>query len=64
MGAGLILGIIIAVLVVVVLFFVYGWPALRGGAPQNPGANINVQIPNPMDQGGGGTGGGGTGGGQ
>ncbi len=43
------LGMIVAVLVIVILaviFFVYGVPALRGVNNQQP-ANINVQVPVP-----------------
>ncbi len=45
-GAGLIIGVVVA-LVLVVLFFVYGLPAIRGN--QNKDVNINVEIPNPVD---------------
>ena len=45
-GLGLILGIIIAI-ALVVLFIVYGLPALRNNqAPaEQPGTNINVTLP-------------------
>lgn len=42
MGLGVILGIIFAVVIAGILFFVYGLPAIRG-APS--GTNINVQLP-------------------
>lgn len=47
-GVGMIVGIILAVLVIALLV-IYGIPAIRGdqGAPQQPGTNINVTIPNP-----------------
>jgi hypothetical protein len=38
-GVGMILGVVL-VLVILVLFFVYGLPALRGG--NNEGTNINI----------------------
>ncbi len=47
MGAGLILGIIITVLAIIVLFYVYGWPALKGDQQQQPDTNVNIQIPKP-----------------
>ena len=55
---GMILGVIIAI-ALVVLFFVYGLPALRQGSGNQPGgANINVTLPS-----GGGSGSGSTSGG-
>jgi hypothetical protein len=63
---GLILGVIIAI-ALVVLFFVYGLPALRQGAgDQQGGTNINVSLPGGSQGGGAGSGstnGGGSGGG-
>lgn len=57
MGSGLVIGIAIVILIGLVVFFVYGMPALRGGQ-QNPSDNINIQVPNPLDnQNGGGNGG-------
>jgi len=52
-GLGLILGVIIAI-ALVVLFFVYGLPALRQGGNNGGGTNINVTLP----EGAGGTSGG------
>ena len=44
-GAGIILGVIVAI-VIIVLFFVYGLPAIRGANNTEPRTtNINVQIP-------------------
>jgi hypothetical protein len=52
-GAGAIIGIVIAI-ILIALLFIYGLPALRGGNAGTPGpsANINVDLPS------GGTGGG------
>lgn len=61
-GAGLIIGVIIA-LVIIALFFVYGLPALRGnGGSNDRGTNINVQIPDLGGNGGDNGGSGGSGG--
>ncbi len=44
-GAGIILGVIIA-LIVVVLFFVYGLPAIRGSTtPTSANLDVNVTLP-------------------
>ncbi len=44
-GAGLIIGVIIALLLIV-LFFVYGLPAIRNsGADQGRDVNVDVQLP-------------------
>jgi len=48
MGTGLVLGIIVAILLGAIVFFVYGWPMLQGQTPKE-GTNINVQIPNPTE---------------
>ncbi len=55
---GLILGVIIAI-ALVVLFFVYGLPALRQGQSQPNGGNTDINVTLP----GGGTGSGGSSGG-
>ena len=48
MGVGMILGIVITTIVVLVLFYVYGWPALMGRVPEESGGtNINVIVPTP-----------------
>jgi len=51
MGVGMIFGIIVTVLIILVIFFMYGWPAITGyyqqPAPQPAPTNINVTIPNP-----------------
>lgn len=47
MGLGFMIGILI-VIVAVILFFVYGLPAIRAGKDQPNTTNINVQVPNPM----------------
>lgn len=44
-GVGVIVGVLVAI-VLIVLFFVYGLPGLRGaGAPDNGGVNVNVDLP-------------------
>lgn len=43
-GVGLIIGIVLA-LVVIVLFFIYGLPALRNLGGGGGGTNINVTLP-------------------
>lgn len=43
-GAGLVIGVIIAI-VLIALFVIFGLPAIRD--KQNPGTNINVEIPMP-----------------
>ncbi|MDD5068601.1 MAG: hypothetical protein PHS53_04350 [Candidatus Pacebacteria bacterium] len=45
-GLGIILGVLIAI-IVIVLFFVYGLPALRGSQTAQPsnGINVNVSLP-------------------
>ncbi len=62
---GMILGVIIAI-ALVVLFFVYGLPALRQGSqPSEGGTNINVSVPGSTGgtgSGSSGSSGGGTGG--
>jgi hypothetical protein len=58
-GVGMIIGVLVAI-VLIVLFFVYGLPALRGNpAPAQNGLNVDVNLPS----GGGDNGGAGTGGG-
>jgi hypothetical protein len=62
----MVVGILVAI-IIIVLFFVYGLPALRGSNQPN-GTNINVTVPgiggdNSGGTGGGGGGTGGTGGG-
>lgn len=50
-GVGMILGIIVAALIVIGLFYVYGWPAIRGNNQPSPAAptnTYNVTIPNPV----------------
>ncbi len=47
MGLGLIIGLLI-VIVAVVLFFVYGLPAIRANKSEPNTTNINVQVPNPV----------------
>lgn len=55
-GAGTIIGIVIAI-ILIALLFIYGLPALRGGAaPSGGGASVNVSLPSGDS--------GGTGGGQ
>ena len=49
MGTGLILGIIIAILLGGLLFFVYGVPAFWSQQREETD-NINIEIPNPLDQ--------------
>jgi hypothetical protein len=53
-GAGMVVGILVAI-IALVLFFVYGLPALRGSDNSGGGANINVQLPAANDGAGGGT---------
>lgn len=46
-GVGLVVGVLLAI-AVIVLFFVYGLPALRGkpaSAPTNNGVDVNVTLP-------------------
>lgn len=43
MGMGLIIGLLI-VIVVLGLFFAYGWPAIKGDRGGSD-ANINIQVP-------------------
>lgn len=44
-GAGTIIGIVVAI-ILIALLFIYGLPALRGGsAPSSPSANIDVNLP-------------------
>ncbi|MDD5050934.1 MAG: hypothetical protein PHV93_04350 [Candidatus Pacebacteria bacterium] len=45
-GLGIVLGVLIAI-IVIVLFFVYGLPAIRGNqTPQTSnGINVNVSLP-------------------
>lgn len=46
-GLSIVLGVIVA-LALVVLFFVYGLPALRNAKPaQNDSINVNVTTPTP-----------------
>ena len=48
MGMCLVLGIIVAILIGMMVFFVYGWPWLQGNQQQQEGGtNIDIQIPNP-----------------
>lgn len=48
-GAGMIIGIVVAV-ILIALLFIYGLPALKGdGASNTPSANINVQLPSAND---------------
>ena len=47
-AAGMVIGILI-VLVLVVLFFVYGLPAIRNTNPETPDTtNIQIDIPSPV----------------
>jgi hypothetical protein len=51
-GAGTIIGVVIAI-ILIALLFIYGLPALRGGGTSNaPSANIDVNLPNPGTGGG------------
>jgi hypothetical protein len=43
-GAGTIIGIVVAI-ILIALLFIYGLPAIRGGSAPAPGANINVTVP-------------------
>ena len=44
-GLGIIAGILIAI-IAIVLFFIYGLPAIRGNeAPKDDDVNINVTLP-------------------
>ena len=44
-GAGIVIGVVVA-LIVVVLFFVYALPAIRGSAtPTSANLNVSVTIP-------------------
>lgn len=54
-GAGTIIGVVVAV-VLVALLVIYGLPALRGAGGNNPGpsANIDVNLPGGAGNGGGG----------
>lgn len=52
-GIGMLVGIVLAVLVII-LFFVYGLPAIRNSNTENPPNDINVNVDLPD----GGTGGG------
>lgn len=55
-GAGTILGIVVAV-IIIALLFIYGLPALRGtGSTQPAGTNINVELPSVNTGGGEGSG--------
>ena len=55
--AGVVIGFIV-VLLLVVLFVVYGLPMMRGSAPaENSGVNIDVQLPATESSGGVGDGG-------
>ncbi len=57
-GVGVIIGVLVAI-ILVVLFFVYGLPALRGPAPaDNGGINVNVDLPSGGGDSSGGSGGG------
>ena len=61
---GMVLGVLLAI-VIIVLFFVYGLPALRGNrAPDNGKIDVNVELPGGSNNGGGtapsGSGGGGA----
>ena len=47
MGIGFMIGILIVV-VAVILFFVYGLPAIRASKSQPSTTNITVQVPNPV----------------
>lgn len=50
-GVGIILGVLVA-LIIVVLFFVYGLPALRQGAsPDNSSGAIDVNVKLPDNSG-------------
>lgn len=46
-GAGTIIGIVLAV-ILVALLFIYGLPALRGSAAPaaTPSANVDINLPN------------------
>lgn len=47
-GAGLVVGVILAIAVIALLFFVYGLPAIRGTEPATPAANtvdVNLKLP-------------------
>lgn len=54
-GVGLVIGVLLAI-VVIVLFFIYGLPALRTSQTQNQtpqntspgGSNIQINVPNPL----------------
>ena len=63
-GMGMVVGVLI-VIALVALFIIFGLPMIRGGAapaPENPGVNVDVNLPTGGGSGGGGEGGGGTGG--
>jgi hypothetical protein len=42
-GAGTIIGIVVAI-ILIALLFIYGLPALRGGTTNSPGTNINIDA--------------------
>jgi len=46
-GAGVIIGVVLAILVIAFLFFAYALPAMRnqGQSTTQPGANVNVTLP-------------------
>lgn len=53
-GAGTIIGIVVAI-ILIALLFIYGLPALRGGdTPTGGSANIDVNLPDTGGSGGGG----------
>jgi hypothetical protein len=43
-GAGVIIGVIVAI-ILIILFFVYGLPALRGGTAPSNTLDVNVDLP-------------------
>ncbi len=48
-GVGVVVGLIIAV-ILVILFFLFAWPAIQGNtaatpSTSNPGVNVNVTLP-------------------
>lgn len=57
-GAGTIIGIVVAI-ILLALLFIYGLPALRGtgGGTDAPSANVDINLPNGVN-GNGGAGGG------
>jgi hypothetical protein len=47
-GTGVIIGVIVAI-ILIILFFVYGLPALRGGASPSNSLDVNVDLPSGGD---------------